>query len=65
MTVIYVCKMIISSGVFSIVLKILIFWVHRRGKRAKNSPEQQKIMSAVFHILGIIHHMIVIYGANV
>ena len=35
MTVIYVCKMIISSGVFSFFLKILIFWVHRGVKEQK------------------------------
>ena len=34
-------------------------------KRAKNTPEWQKIMSAALLISGTIHHMIVIYGANV
>ena len=34
-------------------------------KRAKNGPEWQKTMSAVLHISGTIHHMIVVYGANV
>ena len=44
--VIYVCKMIIYSGVFPIFLKILIFWVYRGGevKGVKNGPECQKIV---------------------
>ena len=32
--------------------KILIFWVHRGGKRAKNSLEWQKILSVVLHVSG-------------
>ena len=54
MSVIYICKMIISSGFFSIVLKILIFWMHRWVKG-------QKTMSSALHIWGTIHHMTVIY----
>ena len=42
MTVIYVCKMIISSGVFSIFLKILIFWVHRGVKGQKMVQNDKK-----------------------
>ena len=63
-TVIYVCKMIISSssGIFSIFLKILTL---RGSERAKSDPEWQKIRSVTLHISGTIHHMIVICGANV
>ena len=48
--------------------KILIFRVVRGlgggkgGKRAKNGPNQQKILPVVLHILGTIDHMIVVYG---
>ena len=40
---IYVCKMIISSGVFSIILKILIFWVHRGVKEQKTVQNDKKL----------------------
>ena len=69
MTVIYVCKMMISLGIFSYLFifffSILIFWVHRVPQRAQNGPEWQKIMSLALHISETIHHMTVIYGANV
>ena len=42
-TVIYVCKMIISSGVFSIFLKILIFWVHREVKGQKTVQNDKNL----------------------
>ena len=29
---------------------------------AQNGPKRQKIMPAIFHISGNIHHMIVIFG---
>ena len=45
--------------------KILIFWVVRGGKKAKNGPKWKKIMSAVLHISRNIHHMIFICGAHV
>ena len=65
MTVIYLCKMIISSGIFSIFLKILIFWVHR-GVKGQKTVQNDKKLSVALHIAGIIHHnMIVIYGVNV
>ena len=32
------------------------------GKRAKNGPNQQKILPVVLHISGTIDHMIVVYG---
>ena len=67
MTVIYVCKMIISLGVFSIFFenfdflgpkgKILIFWVQ--------TVQNDQNYVCLLHISGTIHHMIVIYGANV
>ena len=64
MTLIYVCKMIIYSGVFLIFLKILIFWVHREVKGLKMVQNDKKL-SVALHILGTTHHMIVIYAANV
>ena len=71
MNVICVCK-IISSRIFSIFLKILIFLVHKEGgggggggEKAKNGPEWQKMISVALHISGTVHHMIVIYDANV
>ena len=65
MTVIYVCKMTISSVDFSRFLKILIFWVHGGLKGQKMVQNDKKIMSVALHISGAIHHMIVIYGENV
>ena len=35
------------------------------GTRAKNGPKWQKILFVTFHISGILHHMIVIYGTHV
>ena len=43
MTVIYVCKMIISSGIFPIFWKILIFWVHRLVKGQKTVQNDKKL----------------------
>ena len=43
MTVIYVCKLIISSSVFSIFLKTLIFWVHRGVKGQKMVQNDKKL----------------------
>ena len=34
-------------------------------ERAKNGPKREKIVSAVLHVSGTIHHMIVIYGTHV
>ena len=50
-------KMIISPGCFFIFSK---FWFSGllEGKRAKNSPKWQKIMSVTLDISGTIHHMI-------
>ena len=45
MTVIYVCKMIISSGGFSIFLNILIFWVYKGG-RGGGLKEQKMVQNA-------------------
>ena len=66
MTVIYVCKMIISSGVFFFFFffLILIFWAHRGVKGQKTVQNDKKIMSVALHISGNMHHVIVIYGAN-
>ena len=43
MTVIYLCKMIISSGSFSIFFKILIFWVHSGVKGQKMVWNDKKL----------------------
>ena len=43
MNVIYLCKMIISSGIFSTFLKILIFWVHSRVKGQKMVWNDKKL----------------------
>ena len=63
MIVIYgrLCKIIISPGVF----QNIDFFGCYGGKRAKNGPKLQKIVSVMFHISGTIHHMIVIYGSHV
>ena len=61
----HLCLMMIFSDVFFTFLKILIFWVHRGAGRGKKQSRMTKIMSVVLHISGTIHHMIVIYGANV
>ena len=60
MTVIYVCKMIISSGIFFIFSK---FWFSGSigGKSAKNSPAWQKTLPVALHI----SRTIIIYGENV
>ena len=49
MTVIYVCKMIISSGVFSIFLKSLIFWVHR-GVKGQKTVQNDKTLCLLHSI---------------
>ena len=59
----HLCKMIISPGGFSIFTKFWFFGL-LRGKKAKNSPKWQKILSVVLHISGTIHHMTVIYGTH-
>ena len=48
-------------GVFSKFWFFGLLW----GKRAKNHPKWQKLLSVVVYISGIIHHMIVIYGTYV
>ena len=58
------CKMIMSS-VFFYFFKIFIFWVVRGVKGWKMVQNDKKILSVALHITGTIHHMIVIYGANV
>ena len=47
------CKMIISLGVFFIFWKILIFWVHKGGKRV--NKKWQRILSVTIHISGTMH----------
>ena len=45
------CKRIIYLGIFFYFFKILILWVIREGKSAKNDPQWQKILSvALSHL---------------
>ena len=57
--------MMTSPGIFLIFPKLWFFQVVSGGKRAKNGPEWQKILSLMLHISGTIHHMIVIFGTHV
>ena len=50
-------KMMMSPGVF---FNFSQFWFS-----GLLGPKQEKILSAVLHILGIIHYMILIYGTHV
>ena len=61
---VHMCKRIISSGIFFIVSN---FWFlgSLGGKRARNGPKWQKILSVSLHISGTIHHMVVICGTQV
>ena len=60
---VHLCKMMIS--VFFLFFQNFYFlgcyWV----KRTKNGPKQRKVLSAVHHISGTMHRMIVIYGTLV
>ena len=61
------CKMIISPVIFLNFPKILIFqFVRGRGggKRAKNDPKGQKILSVALHVSGTIPHMSVMCGTH-
>ena len=49
--------MMISPGIFS---KFRFFGL-LEGKRARNGPKRQKIMSVMLHISGTMHHMIVLF----
>ena len=53
----------ISRGIFL----FFKFWFFEflEGKKAKNGPKWQKVLSVVLDISGIIHHMVVIYGVHV
>ena len=57
--ILLMCNMKISQEGFFIFSNFLDCY---GGKRAKNSPEWQKILSVVLDISGTIHHMILIYG---
>ena len=60
---VHLCKIIISPSAFFIFSK---FWSSGLlgGKRGKNSPKWQKILSVTPDISQAIHHMIVIYGTH-
>ena len=59
----HLCKMIIYPRGFSIFTKFWFFGL-LNGKRAKNSPKWQNILSVALHISRTIHHMTVIYGTH-
>ena len=46
---------------------VFLFWFFGcyGGKRAKNSPKLQKVLSVALHFSGIIHHILVIYDTLV
>ena len=54
------CKIIISPNFLFIFSKFVFSGFV--GTRAKTDPKWQEILSVVFHISGIIYHMIFIYG---
>ena len=54
---VHLCKMMISPGVF---FNFSQFWFSELL-----GPKWEKILSAMLHILGIIHYMILIYGTHV
>ena len=54
---VHLCKMMISPGVF---FNFSQFWFSELL-----GPKWEKILSAMLHILGIIHCMILIYGTHV
>ena len=67
----YICmyKRIISPGIFFLFFFFskFCFLGSLRGEwgHTKNGPKWQKILSVSLHILGTVHHMIVIFGAHV
>ena len=68
---VHMCKMIISPECFFSFSKFWFCWLFGGGKgggggiKGKNGPKWQKILFVTLRILGTMHHMIVIYGANV
>ena len=66
---VHMCKMIIPSRDYFIFSKFWFFRLlgggGRGGKRAKNGPKWQKILSVTLHIPWTKHHMIFIYGTHV
>ena len=60
----HMCKMIISAGFFSSFFFFLFFFFNffffglSVGKRAKNVPKSQKILSVVLYISGTMHYVI-------
>ena len=65
---VHLCKIMISPGVFSIVLKFSFFGLlgGGGGKRSKNSPKWKLTTTSVrCHVSGTIKHLIMIFGALV
>ena len=61
----HLCKIMISPGIFFFIFSKFWFSGSYWGKRAKNGPKWQKILSVMLHISRTIHHMIVIFGTHV
>ena len=59
----HLSKMIISSRGF-FIFSNFYYSGCQGGKKAKNCPKWQKIMSIALHISGTIHHMTVVYGTH-
>ena len=61
---VHFCKMRISPGFFHF-FKILIFWVVRGIKRAKNNQKIYLFQSATLYILETVNEIIKIFGTLV
>ena len=55
-----------NPGVFFIFFKFLFSGVVTEGVggKVKDGPKWEKFLSVAFHISGIMHHMIFIYGTH-
>ena len=65
----YTCKYFFIFIFFKILIFRIIWgvcvWGRRGGgKRSKNGPKWQKILSVSLHISGTMHHLIVIFGKH-
>ena len=61
----YVLKDNISRHFFSFLSKFQYSRSLGGGKRAKNGPKWQEILFVSLWISGIVHHMIIVFGAHV
>ena len=58
-------KRIISSGIFFIFFKTLIFKIIRVEVKGQKMAQSDKKFCVSLQISGTVHHMIVIFGAHV